>query len=223
LLAAKPAWVVPFVLFLSGLDFSAVPSDTNGARLFEIETEGDEDAHRLIEVLDDLYADVRDGLHFSRARGALLERFVWHTLAERFPGRLSACALMIDGSEASSFRLDAATASDAPAVGIEAKASHLTLQLARGQRRGSLTGKVQWVCGLRDATSGQVAGAFVTWADETQFRTALTRLVGKESANVAQVVAHTQIRELSRRLRTTVRRLSSAPSASTSAVESASE
>jgi hypothetical protein len=206
-LAAHPEWFAPFVVFLSGLNFHTLPSMGTGAHFFEAATEGDQDSSRLLGALDTVYADVRDGLEFSLARGAILEQFVRHALRPRFPLMLGACEVLADDEPESSFRLDASTGPVSPAVGVECKASETALKRSQGDARKRLSTKVGWVVGLIDATDGQLAAVFATWATEEKFRAALEQLLGRPRARFATVIAHEQLARLPDRLHNLRRRL----------------
>jgi hypothetical protein len=206
LLGASPAWVGPFIVLLGGLNFQSVPSMTQGATFFEAATAHDEQGRLIIAALDDLYREIRDGYSAAHAHGEILERFVWHVLGEHFPDRLGPCGLEVDGIPDSSFRLDAATHAEPPAVGVEAKTSTRAL-LRKSRDRASSAAKAAWVVSLASRCDGQMAGAFATWSIEQDFRNALAKLIGPAPAQEATVIAHEQLTQLPRRLAAAVRHI----------------
>jgi hypothetical protein len=206
-LAESRAWIGPFIVFLSGLNFKSVPSMTPGAMVFEAATERDPAALRVIQAMDDVYADVRDGYDASHVHGELLERYVFHVLAKPFPLRIGACAIECDGEFMSDYRLDAATNSECPAVAVEAKNSERALIGRRSSDATKHAEKVRWVIGTLAATDGQILSVFATWAPEARFRKAVASLVGADVAKSAHVYGHEQVGQLPGRMSALVRRL----------------
>jgi hypothetical protein len=202
LLAASPAWIGPFIVFLDGLDFDRVPSMTPGATFFEGATRGDPHGRQIISALDDVYRDVRDGEEAAAVHGHILERFVRHSLAHVFTGPLGACELHCDGSPQARFRLDAATHSTPPCAGVEAKTSTRALR-KRGEQRAQAKLKAIWVVSLLDTTGGHVSGVWATWIPAEKFRSALETLIGADAGR-ALIVAHEQLRQLPQRLQALV-------------------
>jgi hypothetical protein len=199
ILATNRAWLGPFLIFLDGLTFRSTPSMTSGAIFFQGAAKRDAAADQLVEALDDVYRDIRDGFQAAHAYGEMLERYVWHVLPERFPDRIGACELYVDGNLQAAWRLDAATGAETPAVGIEAKTSEQALIGRRNQRR-KRTAKAQWVASLIDVTGEAVAGVFVTWAAEHRFRAKLRALIGESAAKGTLVVAREQLSQLPNRV-----------------------
>lgn len=202
LLAQSPGWIGPFIVLLDGLDFERTPSMTPGALFFEGATQRDLRGRSIIEALDDIYRDVRDGEEAARVHGHILERFVRYSLhGGGFNDALGACELHCDGSQHSSFRLDAGTRPDPPCAGIEAKTSTRALRKRGKADRARAIQKAQWVTSLLDTTGAEVAGVWATWVPEIRFRAALETLIGEMAAERAIIVGHEQLRQLSGRLR----------------------
>jgi hypothetical protein len=186
LLAHNLTWVEFFLAFLSSIPINSPPSLTVGSEAF-IRSCNDESAGKVVRLLDELYRDIRDGYQLSEMQGDILERFVWHLLAERFPDRLGACRLLIDGAPGQpDFEFDAATRPDPCGVGLEAKNSERSLN-PHPARRSGMREKASWVLGMRDRTESHLAGVFVTWATEENFRAMVAELVGRALGRTAVV------------------------------------
>lgn len=199
LLADSPGWVGSFIVFLDGLDFSRSPSMTAGATFFEGATRADRRGREIIEALDDVYRDVRDGEQAASVHGHILEQFVQHALAGTFGGSLGPCELHCDGSVHAPFKFDAATGGETPCAGVEAKTSTRALKSRGEASRAKAKAKAAWVTTLLVTTHSEVAGVWATWVPEEKFRTALESLIGTD-AERALIVGHDQLRQLPARL-----------------------
>lgn len=171
-----------------------------GAIFFEGATKGDPRGREILQTLDEVYRDVRDGVAASAVHGGILERFVWHSLGRAFPERLGPCELREDGVARSQYRLDAATRSAAPCVGIEAKTSTRALK-KQGADREKARDKARWVTEMIRNTERSIAGIWTTWVPEDHFRQALGNLIGDAPAGEAVICAHEQLRQINSRLK----------------------
>jgi hypothetical protein len=208
-LAESRAWIGPFIVFLAGLNFKAVPSMTRGATTFELATGRAPEAGRIIDGVDAVYREVRDGYDTANVHGEILERYVYHVLAKPFPLRLGACRIERDDEQLSDYKLDAATNSECPAVAVEAKTSERAL-IGRRSARDKFTAKATWIIGLFDETEENVLAVFATWAPEARFREALAGLVGDEASKSALVYGHEQVAQLPSRIAALEKRVAKA-------------
>lgn len=208
ILAESPGWIAPFIVLLDGQDFTRLPSMTPGAAMFEAVTRRDPEAVRLLQAVDAVYAEVQNGYDIAHMLGEMLERYVFHALEKSFSNRLGACMVMVDGEPFSDFRLDAATSTAVPAVGVEAKNSGRAMVARRSQSRLKHAAKAEWVVGLREQTDGEILGVFATWAPEFRFRQILKKLGGTALSANAQVLGHEQLARLPARVGALLGRLS---------------
>lgn len=196
-LAAHPLLARQFPSFLAGLTFRQLPSMTPGSTALEASVDDGMLAQHLLEALDSLYHDIETADEIARARGDILERYIWHRLERKFPLRITACEVLDpDRVPISTFKLDAATRPDTPAVGIEAKSSEYALVGGGRRPKPQRIAKAKWVATMASQTAEQIVGVFVTWGAEHAFRRVLTDLGGRDLGDAAIVIAHNRVADL---------------------------